>query len=99
MKMELLSEKENVLMERKELEFRILQSGPTPKESDVKQEVAKLTGAQPDHIVIDKIIQSFGKLESLCKASVYKNAVKKKEKKGKAGEPAEGAAAKPEEKK
>lgn len=91
MKLEIIENKRNVLLERNEIKFRILQENVTPKESEVFKQIASAMNVKEDQIVIDTIHQEFGKLESTGSASVYDKPVKKKEKKAKAAEkPKEG---------
>lgn len=107
MEVEIISKKENLLIGRLEVDFKI--SHPkeiTPKRKDVRDEIAKLLEVQKDRIVVDRMNSEFGKPETLGYAKVYKSkgdalqietkAVLKRnnlfeEKKEKAGEKKEGA--------
>lgn len=107
MEVEIVSKKENLLIGRLEVNFKI--SHPkeiTPKRKDVRDEMAKLLEVQKDRIVVDHMNSEFGKPETLGYAKVYKSkkdalqtetkAVLKRnnlfeEKKGKAEENKEGA--------
>ncbi len=107
MEIEIITKKENLLIGRVEVDFKI--SHPkeiTPKRKDVRDEIAKLLEVQKDRIVVDRMNSEFGKPETLGYAKVYKSkgdalqietkAVLKRnnlfeEKKEKVGEKKEGA--------
>lgn len=74
MEVEIVSKKENLLIGRLEVNFKI--SHPkelTPKRNDVRDEIAKLMEVQKDRIVVDHMNSEFGKPETLGYAKVYKS--------------------------
>lgn len=73
MEVEVLLKKENLLMDRLEVDFKV--SHPkevTPKRKDVRTEIATLLKVQKDRVVIDHMKSEFGKPETLGYAKVYK---------------------------
>jgi small subunit ribosomal protein S24e len=74
MEVEVIFKKENPLMDRLEVDFKV--SHPkevTPKRKDVRNEIATLLKVQKDRIVIDHMKSEFGKPETLGYAKVYKS--------------------------
>lgn len=74
MEVEVISKKENPLLGRLEVDFKITHSKEvTPKRKDVKNEIAALLKVQKDTIVIDNMKTEFGKPETIGYAKVYKS--------------------------
>jgi len=99
MEMEIIEERENVLLNRKELKITIKHEGkPTPSKQEVYAELAKRYSVPEENIKIDYIFTKKGVGESLVKAKIYPHKIREVEKKE---EKAEGEAKeeKPEEKK
>ena len=72
MEIEVISRKDNTLLGRIELQFKI--SHPrenTPKREDVRNELAAFVNSKKDRVVIDKMHAVFGKSETLGYAKVY----------------------------
>ena len=73
MEVEIISKKENQIIGRMELNFKV--SHPkevTPKRKDVRDEIATQLKVQKDRIVIDNMKPEFGKPETLGYAKIYK---------------------------
>lgn len=69
---EIESEKENKLLNRRELTLRLYHSGePTPTRKVVRSRIAELTGFNKDQIIVDSINTEFGKNEVMIKAKLY----------------------------
>ncbi len=74
MEVEVISKKENLLLERLEVDFKITHPKEvTPKRNEVKNEIAALLEVQKDTIVIDNMRTEFGKPETMGYAKVYKS--------------------------
>lgn len=76
------SEKENELMNRRELTLRVYHgSSPTPERKVVEEKISELTGFDKDRVIVDSINPEFGKDESKVIARLYekKDDVKKYE--------------------
>jgi small subunit ribosomal protein S24e len=73
MEVEIISKKENLIIGRMELNFKV--SHPkevTPKRKDVRDEIATQLKVQKDRIVIGNMKPEFGKPETLGYAKIYK---------------------------
>ncbi len=70
MKFEIISDKENNLLSRREIYLRVF-SEATPKREDIKNLVVANFDAKPELVVIDKIKQEFGKNESIVYVKIY----------------------------
>lgn len=73
MEVEIISKKENPIIGRMELNFKV--SHPkevTPKRKDVRDEIATQLKVQKDRVVIDNMKPEFGKPETLGYAKIYK---------------------------
>jgi len=100
MELEILEDKENKLLKRRELKLDIKHSqSPTPKKQDLVKELAAKYSVPEDHIVIDYIFTKKGTQESSVKAKVYEEAPKAKVKKKKVKEKPKGEVKAVEEKK
>lgn len=71
MDMEILQEKENKLLERKELEIRMQYSGATPSRKEIRQAVGQKLGVDPETVAIRRIGNAFGKPEIVIETNVY----------------------------
>lgn len=66
------SEKENKLLNRRELMLRVYHKGePTPTRDTVKSGIAQLTGFKKEQVIIESINTEFGKDEAKVKAKLY----------------------------
>src|SRR3989338_610414 len=72
MKMEIKNEKENKLMERKELEVEFIGFTKTPTRKEVLKEVAGKKGVKEELIIIETINQVFGQKKANAIIRVYK---------------------------
>jgi len=74
MELEVISRKDNRLLNRIELEFKI--SHPreqTPKREDVRTEIAGFVNSKKDQVVIDNMQAVFGKAETVGYAKIYES--------------------------
>jgi len=71
MSLNIITEKQNDLLGRKELELELEFQGATPKTADVKKDIASLTKSQEDLIVIKVIKNKYGEEKAICIAYVY----------------------------
>jgi len=79
MEIEVVSENENKLLDRKEITVRISFSGATPSRSEIEGELAGKIGANPDLMVIRDTREKYGQKEVEADVHIYKNAEKLKE--------------------
>ncbi len=74
METEVLSRRENPLLDRVEIEFRTRHpSEPTPTRDALREEIAKIAKAKKDLVIIDRVNSDFGRPETTGYAKVYKN--------------------------
>jgi small subunit ribosomal protein S24e len=75
MEVELLAKKENIMLNRFELKFRVVhKSEKTPEREAVKAKLASLVNAPKENIVIARMHSLFGAQETLGYAKVYGSA-------------------------
>lgn len=70
MKIDIVEEKQNPLLHRKELVLLIKNFEATPKKDDVQREVAAMAGGS---VVLGSFDARFGKRELKCSVKVYEN--------------------------
>lgn len=71
---EIESEKENKLLNRRELTLRLVHTGEsTPTRKTVREKVAELTGFNKGQVIVDSIKTEFGKNEVKVFAKLYNN--------------------------
>ncbi len=78
MEIKVESQKENKLLERKEILATILFNGPTPKREEVKNGLCSKLGLALDVVALKKIESRFGAKQLKVIAHVYKDAEKLK---------------------
>jgi small subunit ribosomal protein S24e len=72
MQAEIVSRKENPLLKRVEIQFKVVHHGEgTPQRDTIKEEIAKLAKAPKDRVVIDHLNSQFGAPHTLGYAKVY----------------------------
>ena len=82
MELEILEERENPLLNRKELKINIKHpNSPTPRKQDLIKEISSRFSVPEDQVSIDYIFTKKGLQESFVKVKIYKEArkVEKKE--------------------
>ncbi|MEM5829447.1 MAG: hypothetical protein QW040_01950 [Candidatus Aenigmatarchaeota archaeon] len=82
MEIEILEEKENVLLKRKEIKLNIKHpNSPTPKKQDLIKEIAVKYSAPEDCVVVNYIFTKKGLPESFAKIKIYQEPPKVERKK------------------
>ena len=71
MELKIASQTEEPLLNRKQLEVRLIFKQQTPKKEEVKSEIAKLTKAKEETISISKMRQYYGKKELKITVNIY----------------------------
>lgn len=94
MKINILKEKENPFLERKELELQIIHTNePTPSKNELIKKIGEMFSVKETHIKIDYIFSRKGLQEAFAKVKIYKKPIpqevkeEKPEKKEEAKEP------------
>jgi len=72
MEVEIVGEKENPLLKRKELKIRIIHDDATPSRAEVREKVIALTNADKETVVVSSIKTKFGIKESIGLVNIYK---------------------------
>lgn len=72
MEVEILEEKENPLLERKELKVKIAHDAATPKISEVRDKLVAMLGVDKETLILDSFRSKFGARESIGFVKVYK---------------------------
>jgi small subunit ribosomal protein S24e len=71
MDLEVIEEKDNMLLNRRELKLKIYHDAATPSRVEVKQNVGMKFNADPDLVIIDKMKSEFGKSETRAYVKIY----------------------------
>jgi small subunit ribosomal protein S24e len=71
MKIEIVEEKDNPLLNRKELKIKIIHEGATPSRQEVKDALVALLGIEKDRVILNSYTSRFGVRESTGTARVY----------------------------
>ncbi len=73
MELEIVSKKENPLLDRVELEVLAHHAGqPTPRRDEIRDQVAAAMKAKKDQVLVDHMESTFGKGETRGYVKVYK---------------------------
>ncbi|MEA1992965.1 MAG: 30S ribosomal protein S24e [Euryarchaeota archaeon] len=73
MKIEILEEKENPLLERKELSFKVIPEGGSEKYENVRKKIAAMLDLDENTFVIQRLQSQFGKKEYRGFLKIYKD--------------------------
>jgi len=72
MQAEIVFRRENPLLKRVEIQFKVIHHGEgTPTRDTIKEEIAKLAKAPKDRVIIDHVNSQFGKPQSIGYAKIY----------------------------
>ncbi|MBN2250869.1 MAG: 30S ribosomal protein S24e [Candidatus Altiarchaeota archaeon] len=74
MKIEVLDEKENQLLNRREIRFNVESEGPVPSIADVRKKLTGVLKSKDELTVVDKIKPAFGEKTFQGYAKVYGDA-------------------------
>ncbi|MEM5879172.1 MAG: hypothetical protein QXU74_01630 [Candidatus Aenigmatarchaeota archaeon] len=81
MEIEILEEKDNPLLKRKEIKINIKHTNsPTPKKQDLIKEIALKYSVPEDRILLNYIFTKKGVQESTAKIKIYQEPIKVKQK-------------------
>ncbi len=73
MKVEIIEERENPLLERRELKFKVTHEAATPRREEVREKLIALANASGDTVVLASLLPKFGARESLGTARIYRS--------------------------
>lgn len=71
MKVEIVEERENPLLNRRELKIRVLHKDATPSRREVREKLIALLGVEGERVILDSYKSRFGVRESYGTARVY----------------------------
>jgi len=71
MEMEVISEKSNPVLKRKEIVVKIKGGGATPSRKDVVAGVASHFGVEEKLILVDQILTEFGTADARARVKIY----------------------------
>jgi len=74
MEIEIVSKKENELLDRTEVKFKAVHTKEgTPQREAVREKLAAMLKATKERVIVDSMDSEFGKTETIGYAKVYKN--------------------------
>jgi small subunit ribosomal protein S24e len=73
MDIQVIKDKENPLLKRREVIFKISHDGPTPPRGSVIDRLAATMNSMPRLVVIDRMNTEFGKQETIGYAKIYED--------------------------
>lgn len=73
MEMEVISEKVNPVLKRREIIVKIKVKGATPSRKDVVAGVASHFGVEEKLILVDQILTEFGAADALARIKIYED--------------------------
>lgn len=79
MDIQIIKDKNNVLLNRRELDFTVKYEGPTPSRSDIRNKLAAMLNAPLELLVIQKVDTEYGMQESRGYAKLYAEEARMKE--------------------
>lgn len=72
MDVEIIDQRQNPLLNRKEIKFKILHpKEPTPNRDSARDKIASMSNAKKEQVIIDSLDTTFGKSETTGYAKVY----------------------------
>jgi small subunit ribosomal protein S24e len=74
MQISVIEEKENPLLNRRELQIKIKHPAGTPARIEVKNRVAADLKVEPQQVIIRSMKTAFGKKETLAAVKIYRSA-------------------------
>ena len=78
MDIKIIEDKNNVLLNRRELNFEVTFEGPTPARLDIKNKMAALMNVPLELVVIQKMKNDFGRQKLNGYAKIYEDAARMK---------------------
>lgn len=73
MDIQVMEEKNNPLLNRREIVFRIIHDDATPSRKSIVDRLAATMNSKRGMVIVDNIKTEFGKLESIGYAKIYEN--------------------------
>ncbi|MDP6459546.1 MAG: hypothetical protein QF829_01985, partial [Candidatus Hydrothermarchaeota archaeon] len=73
MKIEIIEERENHLLNRRELSFKVRHDAATPSRQEVRKKLIALLNAKKETVILDSFTSRYGLRESIGIVRVYKS--------------------------
>ena len=73
MKIEIIKERENHLLNRRELSFKVRHDAATPSRQEVRKKLIALLNAKKETVILDSFTSRYGLMESIGVVRVYKS--------------------------
>jgi small subunit ribosomal protein S24e len=74
MKVQILTDRQNPLLQRREIEVLVKDFGATPNRKELAKTIAGELQVDQTTLLLDKVNQEFGKKEAVCYVKVYQTA-------------------------
>ncbi|HYB59307.1 MAG TPA: hypothetical protein VEB88_03565 [Candidatus Acidoferrales bacterium] len=74
MQISVIEEKENLLLNRRELQIKIKHPAGTPARIEVKDRVAAELKVEPQQVIVRSMKTAFGKKETIAAVKIYQSA-------------------------
>ncbi|MHC1570558.1 MAG: 30S ribosomal protein S24e [Methermicoccaceae archaeon] len=71
MEIEIIRDRENVLLGRRELKFRVKHEGATPKRSEIRERLMALFNSSSDVLVLESLKPVYGVGQAVGYAKIY----------------------------
>lgn len=68
-----MEEKNNPLLQRREVHFLVVQNLGTPSRQEIKDKLAAYLNSKPELVIIERMKQEFGKRETRGYAKIYES--------------------------
>jgi len=79
MEIKVIEEKENPILNRREVKFVVLHDGPTPSRKSVIDKIAATMNSKVGQVMVDSLKSEFGKRETVGYAKIYETEERAKE--------------------
>lgn len=73
MNIEIIEKKVNPLLKRREIMFKVDHEGTTPSREEIRKNLAEMTNAKKELIIIDRMRSEYGKRETQGYAKIYRS--------------------------
>ena len=79
MEIKVIEEKNNPLLNRREVKFVVEHDGPTPSRKNIVEKIAATMNSKVGLVMVDSLRSEFGKRETVGYAKIYENEERAKE--------------------
>ena len=79
MDIKVIEERENPILKRREVTFKVEHDGPTPSRMSIIDKIAATMDSKPGLVIVDSMKSEFGKRETIGYAKIYETEERAKE--------------------